>query len=698
MTRYRLGVDIGGTFTDGMLIDEATGEVSIAKVLSTPADPAAGFLEATARIVREDGVRPADVRFVVHGTTVATNAIIEGRTARTGFVTTEGFRDMLEIARQTRPSLYDLRFEKPPPLVGRDLAFGIPERLDAEGRVLAELDEGAVREAARELGRLGVESVAVCLLHSYVNPSHERRVAELIGEELPGVLVSISSDVAPEIREYLRASTTVINASIRPVVAGYLANVEARLRDAGIAAELLVMQSSGGVYSSRAAGERPAFMVESGPAAGVIAAAALGAGLDRPEIISFDMGGTTAKVGLIRGGEPTITKEYQVGASAHAGIAGLAASGYPLRTPVIDLVEIGAGGGSIAWVDSGGMLRVGPRSAGADPGPVCYGRGGTEPTISDANVVLGRLDPDYFLGGEIPLDVERARDAIERRCAEQLGMGVIACANGIIEIANAAMVNALHLVSVQRGYDPRHFALVAFGGAGPVHANTLARDTAIPEVIVPPRPGIFSAMGLLSTDLRRDHLATFLRPAAAIDPVELEAAFQRLESGAVAELRAERMADADIASSRFLDVRYLGQSYELPIPVQPGAFGAGALAAAERHFHQEHERAYGHSAPEEPLEVVSVRVVAVGRIARPEPRAVGKRDEPAPRTLRPVYFAELDGFTDCPIYDRYSLGEGARISGPAIVEELDSTTVLHPGYAASVDRHGNLLITTGNEG
>ncbi len=693
MTRYRLGVDIGGTFTDGMLIDETTGETSITKVLSTPADPSRGFLEATSRILREAGVRPADVRFIVHGTTVATNAIIEGKTARTGFVTTEGFRDMLEIARQTRPSLYDLGFEKPPPLVSRELAFGVRERLDHEGHVLSALDEPSVREVARELRQLGAESVAVCLLHSYVNPEHERRVAELLAEELPGVLVSISSDVAPEIREYLRASTTVINASIRPVVARYLANIEACLRDAGMTAQLMVMQSSGGVYSSRAAGERPAFMVESGPAAGVIASAALGTALGRSDIISFDMGGTTAKAGLIRGGEPTITKDYQVGASAHAGIAGLAASGYPLRTPVIDLVEIGAGGGSIAWVDNGGMLRVGPQSAGADPGPVCYGRGGTEPTISDANVVLGRLDPDYFLGGEIRLDVERARHAIRVRCAERLGLDVIACANGIIEIANAAMVNALHLVSVQRGYDPRHFSLVAFGGAGPVHANALARDAAIPELIVPPRPGIFSAMGLLSTDLRREHIATFLRPAAAIEPAELNAAFERLEAAAVAELSGEGMARSDTATGRFVDTRYLGQSYELAIPIEPTPFDAEALATVAERFHLEHERAYGHSAPDEPIEVVSVRVVAVGRISKPEARALGERGSPAPRTRRPVYFSELGGFADCPIYDRYALGRGAHLGGPAVVEELDSTTVLYPGYVASVDGQGNLLIT-----
>ena len=343
--------------------------------------------------------------------------------------------------------------------------------------------------------REGVESIAVCLLHSYVNPEHERRIGEILAEELPGVPVSLSAEVAPEFREYLRASTTVINAAIRPVVERYLERIEARLVEAGIDAKLLVMQSSGGVFSSEAASRRPVFMVESGPAAGVIASASLGEALGLPDILSFDMGGTTAKVGLIQGGKPSVTKDYQVGGHASAGIGGMSLSGYPVRTPVVDLVEIGAGGGSIAWVDSGGLLRVGPQSAGADPGPVCYRRGGVEPTVTDANVVLGRLNPGYFLGGEIGLDVEGARRAIQERCADPLGLSLVEAANGIVEIANAAMVNALHLISVQRGYDPREFVLVAFGGAGPVHANALARDAEIPTLLIPRSPGIFSATG-----------------------------------------------------------------------------------------------------------------------------------------------------------------------------------------------------------
>src|SRR5262245_11802242 len=388
--RYRLGVDIGGTFPDATPLDEDSGALHIGKVSTTPADPSIGFMEAVQRILGQAGVAPGLVGRVVHATTVATNAIVEGKVAATGFVTTEGFRDLLEIQRQVRPSLYDLQFEKPRPLVPRDRCFGVPERLDARGAVLTPLDEAAAAAIADRLRAAGVEAVAICLLHAYANPAHERRVAEIVRARFPQASVSVSSEVAPEFREYTRASTTVVNAAVQPVVARYLASIEARLRAEGLDAELLVMQSSGGVFTFAAARERPVFMVESGPAAGVIAAAYLGGQIERPNVISFDMGGTTAKAGLVQGGAPRVTKDYEVGATARAGLGSGRGSGYPIRTPVIDLVEIGAGGGSIAWIDSGGALRVGPRSAGADPGPACYGRGGAEPTVTDANLVLGR--------------------------------------------------------------------------------------------------------------------------------------------------------------------------------------------------------------------------------------------------------------------------------------------------------------------
>ncbi len=693
---YRLGIDIGGTFTDATLIDETTGQMWIDKVLSTPKDPSVGFLETTHRILRKAAAAPAETNYVVHSTTVATNAVIEGKVARTGFITTEGFRDMLEIARQMRPSLYDLQFEKPRPLVPRYLCFGVPERLDAQGRVLLPLDEAAVRRVAGQLRAEEVESIAVCFLHSYLNADHEKRVGEILREAFPDAIVSLSCEVAPEIREYFRASTTVINACIRPVVARYLHNIEARLRQEGVSAEVLVMQSSGGVYTFAAAREKPVFMVESGPAAGVIAATFLGDSLGIRDVISFDMGGTTAKAGLIQNGTPKVTKEYEVGATARAGTGGATGSGYPIRTPVIDLVEIGAGGGSIAWVDSGGALRVGPQSAGADPGPACYGRGGCEPTISDANLVLGRLNPEYFLGGEITLDAGAAWRAIQEKCAARLGMAVVEVAHGIVEIANAAMVNALRLVSVQRGYDPRQFAMIAFGGAGPVHANRLAAETEIPLTIIPMSPGITSALGLLATDIKHDYSLTMICQTDRLDVAGLERVYHDLEAEGRAALEREGVAPADTEFVRQVDMRYVGQSYELTIPLPPAALSSAHVTAALEQFHREHDRTYGYSAPSQPAEFVNLRLTAIGRIPKPRLRELsGNGADPAAarKADRRVYFAEAGGYVDCAIYDRYRLGAGAVVHGPAVIEEVDSTTVLHPNYRALVDRFGNLRIT-----
>ena len=540
-SRYRLGIDIGGTFTDATLINENTGEIHVGKVPSTPEDPSVGFMNATDRMLREVAVSPDEVEYVVHGTTVATNAIIEKKVAPTGFITTDGFRDLLEIQRQIRPTLYDLHFEKPRPLVPRYLCFGIPERLDAQGQVLTPLDENALVEAVEQLKRENVTAVAVCFLHSYINPNHEKRVGEILHEVFPDAIVSLSSEVAPEFREYFRASTTVINACIRPIVARYLRHIEDRLREKGITAALLVMQSSGGVFTFASASEKPVFMVESGPAAGVIAATYLGTALGHPDVISFDMGGTTAKAGLVQNGAPRVTKEYEVGTAAQSGVGASRGAGYPIRTPVLDLVEIGAGGGSIAWVDSGGILRVGPQSAGADPGPVCYGKGGQEPTITDANLVLGRLNPSYFLGGEIELEVEAARKAVYEKCAQPLGMGIVETAHGIVEIANAAMTNALRLVSVQRGYDPRDFVLVAFGGAGPVHANRLAIEVQIPKTIIPMSPGTTSAMGLLVTDLKHDYSKTLIQRVDQADAEMVAKIYRELEVDGRANLEREGM-------------------------------------------------------------------------------------------------------------------------------------------------------------
>jgi N-methylhydantoinase A len=694
MPRYRLGIDIGGTFTDATLLDEATGAVRIAKVSTTPHDPADGFMDVARRVLEQSGVAPAEVRFVVHATTVATNAIIEGKVAPTGFVTTDGFRDLLEIARQVRPSLYDLRFEKPRPLVPRYRCFGVPERLGPRGEVLRPLDEDGVRQVADALRRERVESVAVCLLHAHVNPDHERRVGAILRAALPGVTVSLSSEVAPEFREYLRASTTVINACIRPGVSRYLHEIEGRLRSAGLTCELLVMQSSGGVFTAGATREKPVFMVESGPAAGVTAAAHLGNALGFGNVLSFDMGGTTAKAALIENGTPRIAKDYEVGATARPGTGSQRGGGYPIRTPVLELVEIGAGGGSIAWIDSGGMLRVGPHSAGADPGPAGYGKGGQEATVTDANLVLGRLNPDYFLGGAIALDVGRARRAIEERCARPLGLDVPAAAHAIVEIANAAMVNALRLVSVQRGYDPRDFVLIAFGGAGPAHANRLAAETEIATTLIPPGPGLFSALGLLVSDLKHDFSAPVLRRADRLDLPALTAALGRLEAEGRAALAREGVEPADMAFQPQAELRYAGQSFELTVPLPAGEPSPEMVSQVLELFHRAHDRAYGYSAPAEPVEWVTVRLTALGRIAKPGLREWSADDDvrAARKASRPVYFAECSGAVDCAVYERGRLPAGAVIAGPAIVEELDSTTVIHPGYQGRLDRFGNLCI------
>jgi N-methylhydantoinase A len=689
----RLGIDIGGTFTDAILWDDSGGAPRIAKVPSTPHDPAEGFLKAATQIVQQAGLTPAAVGLIVHGTTVATNAIIEGKTSRTAFVTTVGFRDMLEIQRQIRPSLYDLNFEKPRPLVPRDLCFEVIERLDASGNVVQPLDESDVRRIADVLYAAGVASVAVCFLHAYRNPEHERRAGAILRNALPMASVSLSSEVAPEFREYFRASTTVVNASVRPVVEQYLERIERKLAEAGFGAPLLVMQNNGGVLTATGARERPVFMVESGPAAGVIAATYLAECIGRRDVISFDMGGTTAKAGLIRDGAPSITKEYEVGGQAVAASGAGRGSGYPIRTPVIDLVEIGAGGGSIAWVDSGGALRVGPRSAGADPGPACYKRGGLEPTVTDANLVLGRLAAENFLGGALHLDPDAAWQAVEARCARPLGLEVVEAAYGIVEIANAAMTNALHLVSVQRGHDPREFALIAFGGAGPLHANRLAAELRIPLTVVPMSPGISSAMGLLATDLVHDYSRTMRRPTDRLESAEVEQAFRALEREGRAVLERDGVPPEDLVFRRYLEMRYIGQSFELTVPAPADGLRDGQLRATLDTFHREHQRAYGFAAPDEPTEVVTLRVAAVGRMPRPRLRPLPTMPNKAPDARsRPVYFAETNGFVACSVYDRYALPAGMKLVGPAIVEELDSTCVVHPGYSATVDDVGNLLL------
>ncbi|MBI3978290.1 MAG: hydantoinase/oxoprolinase family protein [Chloroflexi bacterium] len=696
---YRLGIDIGGTFTDAVLLSEETGNIRIVKVSSTPDDLARGFLSSVDQAVVQNGLAAAAVQHFVHGTTVATNAIIEGKTARTALVVTRGFRDLLEIARQTRPDLYDLFADKPEPLVPRNLCFEVRERLDANGSVLIPLAEDELDGVAEAIRAAGVTSVAVCFLHSYRYPDHERRATARLAERCPGVLVSASCEVWPEFREYLRASTTVVNAAIRPVVSRYLDHIATGLAQRGIQRKVHIMQSNGGICSAEVARELPVYIVESGPAAGVMAAVQLGTAAGFSDLISFDMGGTTAKVSLIQGGRPKLSTEFEVGARAAAGRGASRGRGYPIRTPVLDLVEVGAGGGSIAWVDSGGIMHVGPQSAGADPGPACYGRGGREPTVTDANLVLGRLDPENFLGGEMQLDVDAAWRAIETRCARPTGLDLVAAAHGIVELANANMVGAIRLVSVQRGYDPREFALLAFGGAGPLHANALAAELAIPTTIVPPIAGVASALGLLLADLMHDRVVTRVQRLASLDLDGLNRIYADFEAEGTAALVREGVDPREIDLVRTVELRYVGQSYELRIPVPDGELDQPAIRAVEGRFHAEHERSYGYAAQDEPVELVNVRLTALGRVAKPRLQEVASgAADPAGALLgrRKVYFAET-GFVGTPIYGRHRLAAQNQIAGPAIVEQMDTTTVIQPRHVGRIDRYGNILISSNGQ-
>ena len=691
MSGCRLGVDIGGTFTDAVMMDESSGELRLVKMSSTPHDPSVGFMNVIERILRDSKISSAQVTYNVHGTTVATNTIIEGKGARTALIATEGFRDVFEIARQIRPKLYDIFCEKPKPLVARYLCFEVSERLNFAGRVLKPLDEDSVRKIVQQIKKEQVESVVVCLLHSYVNPAHERRIEQIIREEIPGVFVSLSSDLCPEMREYFRASTTAINALIMPVITSYLEQLNARLSAIGVKTGLHLMTSAGGIISSQAARREPVHLIESGPAAGVIAATHLGSLIGIGNVISFDMGGTTAKAGLVQGGVPKIAPHFEVGSAA---VSESKSAGYPVRTPVVDLVEIGAGGGSIAWVDPGGALRVGPRSGGADPGPACYNKGQEDPCITDANLLLGRINPEYFLGGEHKLYPDLAKKAIQK-LSDKLGLSLLDTANGIIEIANANMVGAIRLISVQRGFDPRDFVLVAFGGAGPMHANALARELRIPKVLVPMSPGVTSALGLLVSDIKHDYVQAYIQQISSIDLPYVNRTFYEMEGKSRQVLTSEGVSDDDMSFARYLDIRYVGQSYELKIEIPSQNLEAGAEEEINLAFFRAHERAYGYAATTEPTEVVNLRMTAIGAITRPQLRQLkhaGSDSSTAIKGERKVYFAEVGEIVPCRVYDRYRLECGNQIKGPAIVEEVDSTVVIHPEYSADIDRYGNILI------
>jgi N-methylhydantoinase A len=682
---YRLAVDVGGTFTDFVLLEEATGRVSTTKLPSTPRDPAVAFIEGIRSLLVARRVPRDRVAGVLHGTTVATNALLQRRLARTGLLTTAGFRDVLEIRRHVRGPgrIYDLFFRPPEPLVPRAWRREVCERLGADGTVVVPLDEADALAQLHALLAEGVEAVAVVFLHAWRNAEHERRVRALVEKEAPGTWVSISSEVSPELREYERASTTVINAGLQPVVAGYVASLEARLAAEQLRAPLRIMQSNGGLVPADRAAARPAHLVISGPAAGVVGALEAGRQAGFPRVITMDMGGTSCDLALVDG-TPRLAPVKEV-------------DGNPIRLPAFDVHVIGAGGGSVAWIDEGGALRVGPRSAGAEPGPAAYGRGGTEPTVTDANLVLGRLHPEAFAGGAMRLDVQAARAAVEARVARPFGLTVEAAAAGILRVVNALMAENIKVVSVRQGHDPRDFALVAFGGAGPTHAPSL-EGLPVAAILVPPTPGTLSAAGLLATDLRHDCVRTWLGPLAGAPASELEAAFAALEAQAREELAASGVPADRIVLERWAELRYRGQAYEVAVPAgDPGALAApGGLPALAARFHAEHDRLYAHRVDGAAVELVALRVAGLGRLPRPAVPAVepgGPEPPPAAaRGGRPVYFEEAGGWVECPIWERRALRAGNRLAGPAVVEQVDSTTVLPPGQAAVVHATGTLIV------
>ena len=674
----RIGVDVGGTFTDLAMADEATGRIGFHKVPSTPSDPSQAIEAGIRGILEKHGRRAEEVAFVGHGTTVATNMVIERRGARTGMITTKGFRDVLEIARQTRPHLYDYDIQRPAPLVPRRRRLEIGERMAAEGAVLRPLDEAEVIRAAEALRDGGVTSVAICLLHAWRDGRHERAVKEILRRVMPDAYLCASSEVLPEFREYDRFSTTVLNAFVGPRMATYLDRLLARVREVGIVTQPYTVHSNGGLMSVATAAAAPVRTCLSGPAAGVIGAAVVATQAGFPDIVTFDAGGTSTDVSVVVGGNATSSSSRDV-------------AGHPVKVPSIGIDVIGAGGGSIAHIDAGGALKVGPRSAGADPGPAAYGRGGTEPTLTDANIVLGRLDQTALLRGAMPVDAEAARRAVRERIAIPLGLTLEQAALGIIRIAVANMGRAIRGVTTERGYAPERFALFAFGGAGPLHATEVAAECSIPIVIIPREPGTMCARGILLADIALDFVRSEIRPLDEAAWTRARELFDEMASEGDAWLAGEGVPPARRATTRAVELRYEGQNFEVRVAV-----GAAwpTLAEVEAAFATEHARTNGYDIPGRGVELVNCRLTAIGHVPRgaPEPPPEGGSTDAARIGRRRVYYDPAHGWVETAVYAREKLPVGLRIPGPAIIEEMSSTSIVFPGQWATLDRDGNVII------
>ena len=687
MPSYRVTVDTGGTFSDFVYLNEDTGELSIAKLASTPDDPSRA-IAAGIETLLTGGVRARDIGYFCHGTTVGTNALLEGKGSPTGLLVTEGFRGIYPVGEQARPygaAIFDVLYDKPSPLVPPRRTGEVRERIDFRGNVLLPLDEEALRETVRALAAERIEAIAVCLIFSFLHPAHEVRVRDIILEELPGCSVSLSCEVLPQIREYYRLSTTVINAYIQPILARYIAQLGRRLEAAGIATpQRYVMQSNGGTATFESAARRAVTTVLSGPAGGVTAGTASARHMGLGSIITFDMGGTSCDVALIKHGEPLLSSRGKI-------------AGRDLAVTMLDINTVSAGGGTIAEVDHFGALHVGPHSAGALPGPACYGRGGEAPTVTDCNLVLGYLGEDNFLGGSVRLDAGKARVAVESRIAHPLGLGLAQAAEGVIRIIDVKMEEAIKAISTMRGHDLREFMLLAFGGAGPLHAGRIARDLGMAGVVVPLHPGVFSAIGLLMADVRHDHMRSRLMPLADTQPGEMNEMLERLVAEANVQLADDGFCPDRVRIERALDMRYAGQGYEVTVPCPARPLSASDLLALRAAFDAQHKAMFGHFAPQAAVEIVSFRVRGIGlvpQVAMPKFRRGEGSLVDARRGERRVRFEGAE--VECPVYWRERLDVDLSIPGPAVIDQLDSTTLICPGQVACVDKWRNLIVREGD--
>ncbi|TAK81774.1 MAG: hydantoinase/oxoprolinase family protein [Betaproteobacteria bacterium] len=690
-TGWVVGLDIGGTFTDVMMVDTRSGRSARYKALTTPADPSIGALEALEGVLREAGVRPDEVAVLLHATTLVSNALIERKGARTSLVTTRGFKDVIDIAREKKFDIYDLLLDKPAPLVGRDCRIEAPERIAADGSVLEPLTEKAVDAVIAALKSSGAQAVAVCLLHSYMNPAHERALRERIRAAVPEASVCISSDILPEMREFERATTAVANAYVQPLTSGYIDRFAAGVRTMGLACPLFIMLSEGAIAAPELVKRMPIRICESGPAAGAVTSAAVAQQLREPRILSFDMGGTTAKTCVVHDGEPTVTTEFEV-ARIYRFKKG---SGLPLRMPVVDLIEIGAGGGSLVDVDGLGLLKVGPESAAADPGPACYGRGGERATVTDADLALGYLGAESFLGGRMRLDVEAALKALAEHVAKPLRLSVDQAALGVYEVVNENMANAARVQAVERGHDPSGHVLVAFGGAGPVHAWGVAQKLGVEKIVVPPSPGVGSAFGLLLAPRALNLARTYIGTLEALDWKRVQRAYDEMAEEALAALMQAGVNRREARFTRRADMRYLGQRKEITVELSGARFDAGRMKALRESFERQYEKIYHRRHDAHPVEVLCWRLAATGprtmRLPSSKSKAQGTPKTRARRS-RLMLFPGWSKYRMCPVYSRYELQPRAVLQGPAVVEEDESATIVGPGGRLNMDGFGNLII------